>query len=363
MRRLGAAVVTALALGAGPAHAAPRWVVSQADRVPLEYFQGLTHDAAGDWAFAGVFEGLYRTDRDLREKARVPAALPADVKAQGFNHIGDPTYDSRADRLLLPLECYTPGAPNGGNTCGRGAIGIADPRTLAWLGLVPLDPADIPKAMWAEVAPGGRELYTSAGGDVLVYRTADLVAGAAVPPRPARVLRGVVPAGGITGATFYRGRLYLAGQGAGLPRLWSLDPVAGGALRVEAELPVAAESEGLDVLIARGGLLQWLLTPFAPGGAKPTYGTGHSELVTLVPHAMDRLHVAARRAGRRVEATVRIVVSGHPLPVAGATVRGARRAATTDAHGVARIALPAGRTVSLRATKGRLRPGTVRVRG
>ena len=222
---------------------------------------------------------------------------------------------------------------------------------------MPLDPADIPKAMWAEVAPGGSELYTSAGQDILVYRTADLVPGAAEAPHPARVLRGAVPPGGIAGATFYRGRLYLASQGSGHPALWSLDPFAGGALRAEAVLPVAAESEGLDVLIARGGLLHWLLSPVAPGGARPTYGTGHSELVTLVPAAMSRLHLTARHAGRRVEATVRLVVSGHPLPVAGATVRGAGRTARTGADGVARLTLPAGLRVTLRATKGRLRRG------
>ncbi len=61
---------------------------------------------------------------------------------------------------------------------------------------------------------------------------------------------------------------------------------------LELELPgVAAESEGLDVLDARGGVLHWLLTPFPPGGAKPTYGTGHSELLTFVPAADARLRV------------------------------------------------------------------------
>lgn len=59
---------------------------------------------------------------------------------------------------------------------------------------------------------------------------------------------------------------------------------------------------------------------------------------------------------------MRLVVSGHPLPVAGATVRGAGRAARTGADGVARLALPAGRTVTLRATKGRLGPDSARVR-
>ena len=80
---------------------------------------------------------------------------------------------------------------------------------------------------------------------------------------------------------------------------------------LELELPgVAAESEGLDVLDARGGVLHWLLTPFPPGGGKPTYGTGHSELLTFVPAADARLRVrlapAHAVAGRTTLVTVTV---------------------------------------------------------
>src|SRR3712207_7744381 len=36
-------------------------------------------------------------------------------------------------------------------------------------------------------------------------------------------------------------------------------------------------------------------SPFAPGNRPPTYGTGHSEIVSFVPRRAARLHV---RAGR-----------------------------------------------------------------
>ena len=86
----------------------------------------------------------------------------------------------------------------------------------------------------------------------------------------------------MTGAAFYRGRLFLAGQDGGALQLWSVDVTRRHAPRLELELPgVAAESEGLDVLDARGGLLHWLLSPFAPSGATPTYGTGPQRAADL----------------------------------------------------------------------------------
>jgi hypothetical protein len=286
-RRAGVALAGALVLALTPAGAAAAghggWALQRADAVPLEYFQGLTHAPGGERFFAGVYVGLYRTDRVLREQARNPAALPPEVTALGFNHIGDPTWDARdGGRLLLPLECYVPGAPNGGNTCGRGAIGVADPTTLRFRYLVPLDPADLPKAMWAEVAPGGRLVWTSSGDDLIAYRTADLRPGLTAPVRPVRRLAGAVPPSGVTGAAFDGRRLLLAGQrGAGALEVWSVD-LRQGTRRLELELGgIAAESEGLDLVPGHGARLRWLLSPFAPGGRPPTFGAGHSELLTF----------------------------------------------------------------------------------
>jgi len=172
---LGLAVVP-VARAAAPSGDGLR--LADARAIPIEYFQGLTHDRAGARYFDGVTVGLYRTGRSLRETARVANAIPPAVSAAfGFNHIGDLTWDAaEGGRLILPLECFTPGAPNGGNTCGQGGFGVADPVTLGWRYLVPLDPVDIAKAMWAEVSPDGAFVWTSSGPDLLAYRTADVSA-------------------------------------------------------------------------------------------------------------------------------------------------------------------------------------------
>ena len=358
------AAVASVALAAavavpGPASGADpgRWRLAQADSVPLSYFQGLTHSAAGSWFFDGITVGLFRTDRALAEKASNPSALTPELTAQGFNHVGDLTWDAReGGRLLLPLECYVPGQPNGGNTCGRGAIGVTDPATLKLRYAVALDPADIAKAMWAEVSPGGAELWTSSGNDLLAYDLAAVAPGAPAPLRPVRRLAGAVPPSGVTGAAFYRGRLFLAGQDAGALQLWSVDVTGATPPVLELELPgVAAESEGLDVLDARGGLLHWLLSPFPPGGAKPTYGTGHSELLTFVPAADARLRVgvapARLVAGRTTRITVTVTdrYAGRVHRVSGARVSAGAAHALTASDGTAHLRV------------GRSTPGALRV--
>ena len=371
-RRLTAAVASvalAAALAAPPASGADpgRWRLAQADSVPLSYFQGLTHSAGGAWFFDGITVGLFRTDRDLVQKTDNPSALTPDLTSLGFNHIGDLTWDAReGGRLLLPLECYVPGQPNGGNTCGRGAIGVADPATLKLRYAVGLDPADIAKAMWAEVSPGGSELWTSSGRDLLAYDVASIAPGAPAPPRPVRRLAGAVPPSGVTGAAFYRGRLFLAGQDAGALQLWSVDVTGATPPVLELELPgVAAESEGLDVLDARGGVLHWLLSPFPANGAKPTYGTGHSELLTFVPAADARLRVrptpARLVAGRTTRLTVTVTerYAGRVHRVQGARVNAGAAHALTGADGTAGLTVRRSTPGALRvtATKQRLLAG------
>jgi hypothetical protein len=369
-------VVAAALLGAGPARAAAqpdRLRLADARAVPIEYFQGLTHDRAGARDFDGVVRGLYRTDRGLHERARMADAIPPVVAATfGFNHIGDLTFDpSAGGRLVLPLECFTPGAPNGGNTCGQGGFGVADPATLAMGYVLPLDPSDIAKAMWAEVSPDGALVWTSSGPDLIAYRTADLSAAnaaAGVRIRPVARLPGAVPPSGVTGAAFLDGRLLVAGQATGPLELWSVD-VRTGARRREAVLRVAGESEGLDVLDDGHGLVQWLVTPFDPRGRPPTYGVGHSELLSLVPAADARLRavVAPARLGAGRAATIRVRVTlrfaGRIHAVKGARVRAAGRSASTDARGVGRLRIHRARpgVVRVRVTKERLRAATVPV--
>jgi hypothetical protein len=129
VRRLLVAVVLLSSAACGTARAASAggdWVVSNERAVPLQWFQGLTHARGGrERFFVGVFDGVTRTDTGLRQQLRTEDVIPPDVAAQyGFNHIGDPTFAH--GELLLPLECFVPGAPNGGNPCGRGAVGVAD---------------------------------------------------------------------------------------------------------------------------------------------------------------------------------------------------------------------------------------------
>jgi hypothetical protein len=345
---------------AGPASAADpgRWRLAQADPVPLAYFQGVTHSAAGSWFFDGITVGLYRTDRDLHQEAANLNALTPELAAQGFNHIGDLTWDAReGGRLLLPLECYVPGAPNGGNTCGRGAIGVADPATLRLRYAVALDPADIAKAMWAEVAPGGHQMWTSSGRDLLAYDTAAIAPGAAAPLRPIARLPGAVPPSGVTGAAFYRGRLLLAGGDGGVLQVWSLDVTGATPPRLEIDLQgMTGESEGLDVLDARGGVLHWLLAP--------------SRLLTFVPAADARLRLRATPsrivAGRRttITATVTARYAGRMHRVQGARVSAGRVHALTGRDGTARLRVRRARPgpVRLVATKQQLIAGRVTLR-
>jgi hypothetical protein len=266
--------------------------------------------------------------------------------------------------VLLPLECYVPGTPNGGNTCGRGAIAVADPATLQLRYSVPLDPLDIPKAMWAEVAPGGSELWTSSGHDLIAYDTAAIAPGVVVPPRPIKRLAGAVPPSGVTGAAFYRGRLLLAGQDAGALQVWSIDVSAATPPRLELELPgVAAESEGLDVIDARDGMLHWLLSPFAPGGATPTYGVGHSELLSFVPAADARLSVlASRLANGKLHVIVRLRYAGRLHRVEGARVSAGGVHALTGHDGSADLRVRRTGAIRITATKQQLLAGHATLR-
>lgn len=343
-----------------------RWRLAQADPLPIEYFQGLSHGPGGNVFFVGPAQGAYRTNTRLHELARQSVVYPADVAAIGFNHIGDPTYDpSEGGRLLAPMECYHPDLPQA-NTCGIGGFGVLDPVTLAWRYWVRLDQADIPKAMWAEVSPDGQLVWTSSGNDLLAYRTADITqanaaSGADAPPiHPVRRLAGAVPPSGVTGGVFVGGRLLLAGDVDGLLQVASVDLTGATPTRTEIELPgVNAESEGLDLLDMRGGTLHWILSPFVTA---PTYGQNHTELLTFLPRADARLHVSARRSGRDLVVRVTSVFAGRAHPVAGALVRAAGRRARTSGAGKARLRKVGKRHLRVTATKLKLLPGVRKVR-
>jgi hypothetical protein len=373
LEALLAAVALVVALHAPAAGAADpgRWRASGVSRIPLEYFQGMASDPRRALWFDGIFAGLYRADANLTERRRNDAVIPPDVAArEGYNHVGDISWDAReGGRVLLPLECFYPGRPGGANSCGTGSIGVVDARTLRWRYYVKLDPAEIPKAMWAEVSPDGRLVWTSAGTDLLAYRTSDVTPTRAAPDaaaiRAVRRLPGAAPASGITGAAFYGDRLLVAGQADTLFRVWSVD-LATGSRRLEIERTMVGESEGLDVVAALGGTLHWIVTPFDPAGRPPTYPLPGNVLLHFVPRTQrHRLRLAAepRRliAGRRTRVTFTATAQG--IAAAGAVVRFRGQLERTSAAGVARFTVRLrrpGRYLA-RATRADLRPAVAAV--
>jgi hypothetical protein len=308
-----------------------RWLLTGATSVPVPYWQGLTSDPAERRVFfAGVFEGLWRTNSLLKQTAGVPGAIPPAVKtSEGYNHIGDPTWNpGEGGRVLLPLECFTPGI---GNTCGTGSFGVADPDTLGFRYYVKLDPAEIPKAMWAETSPDGALVWTSSGADLLAYRSSDVsqanAAPVAAPIRAARRLPGAVPPSGITGAVFYRGRLLLAGETGGSYLIWSVN-TDNGQRRLEVQTSLCGESEGLDIIPTLGGRLHWLIAPFDPG-CELSFGPTGALLHFVRRPGRERLRVSVR--GTRVR------VRWRGRAVRGARVSFAGARGLTGPRGVARV--------------------------
>ena len=325
------AALLALAASAPAGAADPgRWTLTGWSSVPNFYWQGVT--SAGPTAplyFSGPAENLYRTTRTLRQTAAIAPAIPASVKAvEGYNHVGDISFDG-ADgrRVLLPLECYMPGGPNGGNTCGTGAIGTADPNTLAFRYYVKLDPAEIAKAMWVEASPDGL-LWTSSGNDLLAYRAADVTPAnaspAAAPIHSVRRLAGAVPPSGVTGAAFRGSRLFLAGAQGTTYQIWSVN-LATGARRLEVELKnVQGEAEGLHVTSLLSGTLHFLIAPLAQTPSfGPTVGLLH-----FAPAGRPGLRViarASRQGSHRPRVRVRVTRRGDSVAGATVTIAGVRQ--------------------------------------
>jgi hypothetical protein len=354
LRIAAAALGLTLALSAPAAARDPgRWTLIGWSSVPIKYWQGVTTDGPGKpLFFSGFRTGLHRTARNLRETATVDPVIPPSVLAtEGYDHVGDIGF--QGGRVLLPLECFTPGGPNGGNTCGTGSIGVADPATLAFQYYVKLDPAEIPKAMWVEASPDGQLLWTSSGPDLLAYRAADVTAAnaapGAAPIHAVRRLAGAVPPSGVTGAAFYRGRLLLAGAQGTTYQVWSVD-VATGARRLELELKnVQGEAEGLAQVPLFGARLHFLVAPLA---AQPTFGPTvgllHFKPGRWAGRGLFVRMRATRQATLRPRVTVTVRRAGRPVRGARVNVAGFR--ATTNAHGRALVKPVLGAPGSFAAT-------------
>ncbi len=339
MKRLAIALFLVCALFWLPAAAQAkdpgRWVLTGASSLPITYFQGLTSDPSGQHVYIdGVFQGLWRTTPLLAQTAGQPNEIPPGVFAtEGYNHLGDPSYDrAEGGRILLALECFTPGAADP-NPCKTGALGVADPDTLAWRYYVKLSPAEIPKAMWDEVSPDGSRVWTSSGDDLLAYSAADVsLANAgpgAAPIHAVARLAGAVPPTGVTGAVFRHGKLLIPGADGGRFQTWSVDPTTG-KRRLEIEAKICGESEGMDTVHMLGGELHWLISPVA-SGCKATYGPS-TALLHFVPRPGTRaLKVAVKRlrdGARRVRVRVRVTRHGKPVTGARVTFAGSRTRST-----------------------------------
>jgi hypothetical protein len=348
-------VVLLLALlGAATAHAADpgRWTEVKRSPIPIFYYQGVAADPAKSFFFDGIAVGLYRTDSALKETGKTDNVIPADVSdREGYNHIGDIAYDgAEGGRVLLPMECYVPKGPNGGNTCGTGSIAVADPKTLTWRYYVKLDPQFIKKAMWCEVTPDGRLLWTQQGDDLLAYATSDIVKANAAPGgkqlKPVKTLKNAVPPSGITGAAFLDDRLYVAGAQDSTYQVWSID-TRDGSKRLEIERQVFGESEGLVAVDAFGGALHWIITPVDSQGRPSTYGGNvlisfkANRGVRPTPALSLEASKTTVRAGKRTKFRflVKKTVGTLTLPGAGATITVAGKTLTADGQGRASVTL------------------------
>ena len=370
---LVAAVAAFLLVAAPTAGAADPglWRNSGRDTIPITYYQGVTSDPKGNLWFDGIEFGLYSTTPTLTQTNAVENIIPAEVSARdGYNHIGDIGFDAIAGggRIMLPLECYDP-ARTPSNFCGNGAIGVADPRSLSWGYYVKLDPADIPKAMWCEVDATSELLWTSSGDDLLAYRTTDISLPNAAPSgpriRPVKRLPGAVPPSGITGATFYAGRLFLATSQDSTFSVWSVDTTTG-SRKLEIERQYSGESEGLDSLRGLDGTLHWQVQPIT-STPPPTFVD--PSLLHFVPRKPPKLTVAVSRdqltAGKNTGVAVTVTgawrAADAPLPGAKVTFAGQTR--TTRANGVAAFHVTPTKagTLTVRATAFGESPGTAKV--
>ena len=157
-----------------------RWNLVATTSVRIFYYQGMTHDNQGNFYFDGVDNGLWKTNSSLTQTGGMTPYIPAAVAARDkYNHIGAIAF-AKNTGVLLPMECY-----NGTNCANTGAIGVADPTTLAWKYEVKLDPGTIKKAMWAAVSPNGKILWTSSENNLLAYDMADISSAHAWPAHAA----------------------------------------------------------------------------------------------------------------------------------------------------------------------------------
>lgn len=378
--RLGPLMIVGVLAGWLAAPALADWKLSSTSTASVAYNQGVTFDGAGSFYFDGVSStsnsAIYRTTSSLSRTGSNPAVIPA--TKEGYNHAGDLSFDPTQGRILLPLECYYPSS-NPSNTCGSGAFGVVDPKTLAFLYYVRLWTPQIQKAMWDEITPDGRWIWTSSGTHLLAYNAANVNQQTADNQRAGvwgglggTDLGSVLPTSNVTGAAFYTGRLFLSldrgtyfqvvsyGVGSasdGSPTLLSATPTV--------EITVTksssnSESEGLTATAAvngsypLGGLLHWQMLPSiklysrilnysvtAPASGSPTAGFVGTRCV--VPKLNNRTLRTAKTLLRAAHCRVGNVATQHASRARHARVVAQKPKPGTIRPARARVTLVLGR--------------------
>jgi hypothetical protein len=332
--RLVPLAVVGMVAGWLAAPALADWQLKTSSTTSVAYNQGITFDeTSSSFYFDGVSStsnsAVYRTNSSLARSGSNPAVIPA--TKEGYNHVGDLSFDPAGRRLLLPLECYYPNSTPS-NTCGSGAFGVVDPTTLTFLYYVKLWTPQIQKAMWNEISPDGAWIWTSSGTHLLAYKAASVNQQTADNQRAGvwgglggKDLGSVLSTGDVTGAAFYAGRLFLAlnrgtffqvvsyGIGVasdGSPTLLSTSPT------IEITLTKSSsnsESEGLAVTgvlngsYPLGGALHWQTLPsiklysrilnYTPGsgGTRGLRGGSLRAARCVVPQLSHRTLKSAKR--------------------------------------------------------------------
>ena len=207
-------------------------------KVSLLYRQGLARVRAG-WIFT-FNNALFRTDDDLVESTVHANAIPADLTAAGYDHIGDP--DIGGGYLWVPLE--QPTYANGIQRTAR-----YDPVTLQYV-----DSIEVPQHHNAFVAVEHGILYSADqfSDDALVrYRIAG---DRLVPLRPLPMSRTVED---IQGADIWAGAAWLSTDDDH-NGVYRVDLRTGEVTDVGSSGHIAGEGEGIDATPLPSGQLHTL---------------------------------------------------------------------------------------------------------
>ncbi len=244
----------------GPQHA---WQRNAVGPISPAYRQGVARDG-DDWLWS-FNTALFRTvGDDLRETVQKAHAIPPDLEAKGYNHIGDIDVDPATGLLWVPLEKED-------KADGIQRMAAYDAKTFDFKGSFEVRQHH---ASFVAIDSANRVAYSQDqfGGDtILAYRMPP--AGAADPVAPWTPLppiqqdHYVDKVQGVdidtTSGTFY---LATDDDHDGV---YALDPATGRVEEVGRLSVPAAEGEGIDVTWIPAGPFRGLLHVMSVGGVQP----------------------------------------------------------------------------------------------